>query len=88
MHDRTAPRNPPEHYAGTLRKNGTRRIRSTRPLPSETSAGNGSRTRKIVLGLTERGVHVRFEKEHLTFTGEAGTSVPSSCIIGCLESPS
>ncbi len=26
--------------------------------------------RKIVLGLTEQGVHVRFEKEHLTFTGE------------------
>ena len=26
--------------------------------------------RKIVLGLTERGVHVRFEKENLTFTGE------------------
>ena len=26
--------------------------------------------RKIVLGLTERGVHVRFEKESLTFTGE------------------
>ncbi len=25
--------------------------------------------RKIVLGLTERGVHVRFEKENLTFTG-------------------
>ena len=26
--------------------------------------------RKIVLGLTERGIHVRFEKEELTFTGE------------------
>jgi DNA invertase Pin-like site-specific DNA recombinase len=26
--------------------------------------------RKLVLGLTERGVHVRFEKENLTFTGE------------------
>jgi DNA invertase Pin-like site-specific DNA recombinase len=26
--------------------------------------------RKIVLGLTNRGVHVRFEKEKLTFTGE------------------
>ncbi len=26
--------------------------------------------RKVVLGLTERGVHVRFEKENLTFTGE------------------
>ena len=26
--------------------------------------------RKIVLGLTQRGVHVRFEKENLTFTGE------------------
>ncbi len=26
--------------------------------------------RKIVLGLTDRGVHVRFEKENLTFTGE------------------
>jgi len=26
--------------------------------------------RKIVLGLTERGVHVRFEKENLIFTGE------------------
>ena len=26
--------------------------------------------RKIVLGLTERGVHVRFGKENLTFTGE------------------
>lgn len=26
--------------------------------------------RKIVLGLTERGVHVRFEKEDLIFTGE------------------
>lgn len=26
--------------------------------------------RKIVLGLTKRGVHVRFEKENLTFTGE------------------
>lgn len=26
--------------------------------------------RKIVLGLTERGVHVRFEKENLMFTGE------------------
>ena len=26
--------------------------------------------RKIVLGLTERGIHVRFEKENLTFTGE------------------
>ena len=25
--------------------------------------------RKIVLGLTQRGVHVRFEKENLTFTG-------------------
>lgn len=26
--------------------------------------------RKLVLGLTERGVHVRFEKENLVFTGE------------------
>jgi len=26
--------------------------------------------RQIVLGLTERGIHVRFEKESLTFTGE------------------
>jgi DNA invertase Pin-like site-specific DNA recombinase len=26
--------------------------------------------RKVVLGFTERGVHVRFEKEDLTFTGE------------------
>lgn len=26
--------------------------------------------RKIVLGFTERGVHVRFEKENLTFTGQ------------------
>jgi DNA invertase Pin-like site-specific DNA recombinase len=26
--------------------------------------------RKLVLGFTERGVHVRFEKENLTFTGE------------------
>lgn len=26
--------------------------------------------RKVVLGLTDRGVHVRFEKENLTFTGE------------------
>lgn len=26
--------------------------------------------RRIVLGFTERGVHVRFEKENLTFTGE------------------
>ena len=26
--------------------------------------------RQIVLGLTERGVHVRFEKENLIFTGE------------------
>lgn len=26
--------------------------------------------RKIVPGLTDRGVHVRFEKEKLTFTGE------------------
>ena len=26
--------------------------------------------RKVVLGFTERGVHVRFEKENLTFTGE------------------
>ena len=25
--------------------------------------------RKVVLGFTDRGVHVRFEKEHLTFTG-------------------
>ena len=24
----------------------------------------------MVLGLTERGIHVRFEKENLTFTGE------------------
>lgn len=26
--------------------------------------------RKVVLRLTERGIHVRFEKENLTFTGE------------------
>lgn len=26
--------------------------------------------RKIVLGFTDRGVHVRFEKENLTFTGQ------------------
>lgn len=26
--------------------------------------------RRVVLGFTERGVHVRFEKENLTFTGE------------------
>ena len=26
--------------------------------------------RRLVLGLTERGVHIRFEKENLTFTGE------------------
>ena len=26
--------------------------------------------RKVVLGFTDRGVHVRFEKENLTFTGE------------------
>ncbi len=26
--------------------------------------------RKVGLGLTERGIHVRFEKENLTFTGE------------------
>ncbi len=26
--------------------------------------------RKLVLGLTERGVHIRFQKENLTFTGE------------------
>lgn len=26
--------------------------------------------RKVVLGYTERGIHVRFEKENLTFTGE------------------
>ncbi len=26
--------------------------------------------RKLVLGFTDRGVHVRFEKENLTFTGE------------------
>ena len=26
--------------------------------------------RKVVLGFTDRGVHVRFEKEDLTFTGE------------------
>ena len=26
--------------------------------------------RKVVLGFTERGVHVRFEKENLTFTGD------------------
>ena len=26
--------------------------------------------RKVVLGFTERGIHVRFEKENLTFTGE------------------
>ena len=26
--------------------------------------------RKVVLGFTNRGVHVRFEKENLTFTGE------------------
>ena len=26
--------------------------------------------RRLVLGLTERGIHVRFEKEDLTFTGE------------------
>lgn len=26
--------------------------------------------RKTVLGLTDRGIHVRFEKENLTFTGE------------------
>ena len=26
--------------------------------------------RKLVLGFTERGVHVRFDKENLTFTGE------------------
>ena len=26
--------------------------------------------RKVVLGFTERGVHVRFEKENLNFTGE------------------
>src|SRR5579875_2714515 len=26
--------------------------------------------RKIVLGFTDRGIHVRFEKENLTFTGE------------------
>ena len=26
--------------------------------------------RRVVLGFTERGIHVRFEKENLTFTGE------------------
>ena len=26
--------------------------------------------RKVVLGFTERGIHIRFEKENLTFTGE------------------
>lgn len=26
--------------------------------------------RKVVLGFTDRGIHVRFEKENLTFTGE------------------
>jgi DNA invertase Pin-like site-specific DNA recombinase len=26
--------------------------------------------RKVVLGFTGRGIHVRFEKEDLTFTGE------------------
>lgn len=33
-------------------------------------ARNVDDLRKLVLGLTERGVHVRFEKENLTFTGE------------------
>jgi DNA invertase Pin-like site-specific DNA recombinase len=33
-------------------------------------ARNSDDLRKIVLGFTERGVHVRFEKENLTFTGE------------------
>jgi DNA invertase Pin-like site-specific DNA recombinase len=34
--------------------------------------------RKIVLGLTERGVHVRFEKENLIFTG---TDSPMSHLL-------
>ena len=33
-------------------------------------AHNLDNLRKVVLGFTDRGVHVRFEKENLTFTGE------------------
>ena len=33
-------------------------------------ARNLNDLRKVVLGFTDRGIHVRFEKENLTFTGE------------------
>ena len=33
-------------------------------------ARNLDELRKLVLGFTDRGVHVRFEKENLTFSGE------------------
>ena len=31
--------------------------------------------RKVVLGFTERGIHVRFEKENLTFRGRPNVAV-------------
>lgn len=54
-----------EQLAGYVREGDTVICHSMDRL-----ARNLDDLRKLVLGFTERGVHVRFEKENLTFTGE------------------
>ena len=46
---------------------GTRRIPGSSPFSPVWDPLDD--LRKVVLGFTDRGVHVRFEKENLTFTG-------------------
>ena len=54
-----------EQLAGYVREGDTVICHSMDRL-----ARNLDDLRKLVVGFTERGVHVRFEKEKLTFTGE------------------
>ena len=54
-----------EHLVGYVRDGDTVVCHSMDRL-----ARNLDDLRKVVLGFTDRGVHVRFEKENLTFTGE------------------
>ncbi len=54
-----------EHLTGYVREGDTVICHSMDRL-----ARNLDDLRKVVLGFTDRGVHVRFEKENLTFTGE------------------
>jgi len=54
-----------EQLAGYVREGDTVICHSMDRL-----ARNLDDLRKVVLGFTDRGVHVRFQKENLTFTGE------------------